>query len=73
MWCDDKCCYCFHFLQEARTQGTEDATETRTEAVSGSVIQVTVLQRTAGIVVILYISVCHILMSFAILNCEFYA
>jgi hypothetical protein len=27
-----------HFVQEARTQGTEDATETRTEAVSGSVI-----------------------------------
>jgi hypothetical protein len=37
-------------VQEAGTQGTEDAAETRTEAVSGSVIQSTVCQRPTGII-----------------------
>jgi hypothetical protein len=41
------------FLQETRTQGTEDAAETRTKTVSGSIIQSTVCQRPAGIIIYL--------------------
>lgn len=52
MWCDYEIFPIIsHLVQEARTQGIEDAAETRTEAVSGSVIQSTVCQRPAGTII----------------------